>query len=114
HAMLLQGTPNDYVVATGESYSVREFVETAARALGIAIFWSGHGADEVGRDAAGRVIVKIDKRFFRPAEVHSLRGNYTKARKELGWKPQTTFEEMVEMMVRSDFDRLSFSQKRPW
>jgi GDPmannose 4,6-dehydratase len=113
HLMLQQDMPNDYVVATGQSYSVREFVETAARALGIAIYWSGHGVDEVGTDAAGRVIVKIDKRFFRPAEVHSLRGDYSKVRKELGWKPQTTFEEMVEMMVRSDFDRLSFSLKRP-
>lgn len=105
HLMLQHDKPDDYVVATGESHSVREFVEAAARILGMNIRWTGKGLDEVGEDQNGRIIIRVAKEFYRPAEVHSLRGDYSKARQQLGWQPEVSFEQLVEMMVRSDFDR---------
>jgi GDPmannose 4,6-dehydratase len=104
--MLQQDEPEDYVIATGRQRSVREFVEAAAGHLGMRIEWQGAGPDEYGVDAAtGRTVVRIDPRYFRPAEVDTLLGDPTKAREKLGWEPTTSFEELVEEMVRHDLDR---------
>jgi GDPmannose 4,6-dehydratase len=100
--MLQQDKPEDFVIATGVQYSVRDFVDAAARELGIAITWSGKGVDEVGRNAAGKVIVKVDPRYFRPTEVETLLGDPTKAKQKLGWVPKTTFAELVSEMVLED------------
>ena len=100
--MLQQKTPEDYVIATGMQYSVREFIEAAASELGIGITWKGKGVEERGYDAAGVQIVAVDPRYFRPTEVQSLLGDATKARKKLGWKPRTTFQELVAEMARED------------
>jgi GDPmannose 4,6-dehydratase len=105
HLMLQHDKPDDYVVATGESHSVREFVEAAARVLDMNIRWMGKGLDEVGVDQNGRTIIRVAKELYRPAEVHSLRGDYSKARQQFGWQPEVSFEQLVEMMVRSDLDR---------
>ena len=95
--------PDDYVLATGESRSVREFVELAFRETDIDIVWDGDGVEEKGRDAkTGTVRVEIDPRYFRPTEVDHLRGDATKARQVLGWRPGTTFEALVREMVRAD------------
>lgn len=100
--MLQQEKPDDYVIATGESRSVRDFVEATAKALGMHITWEGQGADEVGKDDRGNVIVKISERFYRPAEVDYLLGDATKAKEKLGWTPRTSFDDLVRMMVISD------------
>ena len=100
--MLQQAEPEDYVIATGEQHSVREFVEAAAAQLGMQVRWKGQGRDEKGHDAAGRCIVAIDPRYFRPAEVDTLVGDATKAREKLGWKPRVRFGELVAEMARED------------
>jgi GDPmannose 4,6-dehydratase len=100
--MLQQPAPQDFVIATGHQYSVREFVERAAAELGMRIRWQGSGADSVGRDGEGRVVVRIDKAYFRPAEVDTLLGDAAKAREVLGWRPRVGFEELVREMVASD------------
>ncbi len=101
--MLQQETADDYVIATGYRYSVRRFVETAARELGMEIRWEGAGIDETGVDlVTGKTVVRVDPRYFRPTETPSLVGDPAKAREKLGWKPQITFEEMVGEMVRAD------------
>ena len=100
--MLQQANAEDFVIATGVQYSVREFVEIAAAELGISISWKGTGVDEVGFDGSGRKIVAIDPRYFRPAEVETLLGDATKAREKLGWTPRTTFAELVKEMVHED------------
>lgn len=100
--MLQQEHPEDYVIATGRQYSVRDFVDAAAKELGMTIRWEGSGVDEKGYDGEGRCIVKVDPEYFRPTEVESLLGDPTKAREKLGWTPQTTFEELVVEMVRED------------
>lgn len=100
--MLQQDQPEDFVIATGMQYSVREFVDTAARELGIAIVWQGQGVDETGTDHNGNVIVRVDPRYFRPTEVETLLGDPTKAKEKLGWTPKTTFRELVAEMVRED------------
>jgi GDPmannose 4,6-dehydratase len=100
--MLQQDQPQDYVIATGQQYSVREFVERAAEHLGIRLQWKGEGADEQGIDAEGRVIVAVDPRYFRPAEVDTLLGDASRAQRELGWKPRTGFAEIVSEMVTED------------
>jgi GDPmannose 4,6-dehydratase len=92
----------DYVIATGEQHSVRDFVDAAAVELGIAITWEGHGIDEKGYDEKGRCIVAIDPRYFRPTEVENLLGDAGKAKRELGWSPRITFKELVAEMVRED------------
>ncbi len=102
--MLQQDKPEDYVIATGEQYSVREFVARAAEVLGMSITFEGEGVDEVGRDESGRVIVRVDPQYFRPAEVETLLGDASKARQELGWTPETSFDELVREMVESDFE----------
>jgi GDPmannose 4,6-dehydratase len=100
--MLQQPKPDDYVIATGRQFSVKEFVDTAAAELGIAIRWAGAGVEQAGFDAAGRCIVRVDPRYFRPTEVESLLGDASKAHSVLGWKPRISFEEMVREMVRED------------
>ena len=100
--MLQQETPEDYVIATGEQHSVREFVTIAAEDLGIVLTWRGHGIDEVAVDQSGAVVVAVDPRYFRPAEVETLLGDATYARTRLGWKPKVTFAELVKEMVQSD------------
>lgn len=102
--MLQQATPEDYVIATGENHSVREFVTLAFHYAGIELRWEGSGLDEKGIDTAtGRELVAVDPRFFRPAEVEQLLGNPTKARTKLGWNPhKTSFEELVRVMVEYD------------
>ena len=103
--MLQQEKPDDYVLATGESHSVREFVEKAFAATGRAIIWSGKGVDEIGRDAAsGAVLVRVDPRYFRPTEVDRLLGDSSKARARLGWRHETSFDELVREMVAADLD----------
>ncbi len=100
--MLQQEVPEDFVIATGVQHSVRDFVNIAAAELGMTITWQGEGADERGIDEKGNCIVAIDRRYFRPAEVETLVGDYTKAREKLGWTPKTTFRELVVEMVQAD------------
>ncbi|OGA03232.1 MAG: GDP-mannose 4,6-dehydratase, partial [Betaproteobacteria bacterium RIFCSPLOWO2_02_FULL_62_17] len=102
--MLQQDHPEDYVIATGEQHSVREFVGAAARKLDIALNWKGAGSDEKGYDAQGRCIVAVDPRYFRPAEVETLLGDAAKARDKLGWKPKISFDQLVTEMVQSDLE----------
>lgn len=102
--MLQQPEPDDFVLATGTSHSVREFVNTAALKLGITMEWVGHGLDEVGINAeSGRVLVRVDPGLFRPSEVENLCGDASKARAAFGWRPTTSFEELVGEMVESDY-----------
>jgi len=100
--MLQQAAPRDYVIATGAQYSVRDFVNAAAQALDLPVSWSGAGLEETGADASGRVIVRVDPRYFRPTEVETLLGDPTRAREELGWVPRIPFRDMVAEMVRED------------
>lgn len=101
--MLQQDRPEDYVIATGRQHSVRDFVDMAARELEIPLQWEGVGVNEKGRHAkTGKVIVVVDPRYFRPAEVETLLGDSTKARLNLGWSPKITFEQLVREMVRED------------
>jgi GDPmannose 4,6-dehydratase len=104
--MLQAPEPDDYVIATGRSHSVREFCDLAFARIGLPLQWSGSGIDEKGTAADGRVLVEIDPDFFRPAEVDALIGDATKARERLGWTPRTTFEALVEMMVDHDLAEL--------
>jgi GDPmannose 4,6-dehydratase len=104
--MLQQDRPADYVVATGETHTVREFIEEAFKVVGMQIKWEGKGLNEVGK-VNGKIVVKVDSKFYRPAEVSLLRGNPSKARKELGWKPKTSFKELVKMMVEADLKDIS-------
>ena len=105
--ILQQPKPDDYVLATGESHSVREFIELAFAQVGRNVVWSGSGDDEVGVDnASGQVLVKIDRRYFRPTEVDELHGDASKAKRELGWKAETTFTDLVAEMVKSDLELL--------
>jgi GDPmannose 4,6-dehydratase len=101
--MLQQPEPDDYVLATGESHSVREFVERAFAHVDRAIEWRGRGVDEVGVDTkTGKALVKIDPRYFRPTEVESLRGDASKAHQRLGWRPAVAFADLVREMVEED------------
>jgi GDPmannose 4,6-dehydratase len=101
--ILQQDKPDDYVIATGEQHSVREFVEAAFEEVGIGISWKGEGVDEKGcHSESGEVLVEVDKRYFRPTEVETLLGDPSKAKKELGWSPKVGFRELVAEMVRED------------
>lgn len=105
--MLQQEVPDDYVIATGETHTVREFVEKAFGHVGIKIRWGGEGVDEVGyNDATGEAVVKVDPRYFRPTEVEHLLGNPTKAKEKLGWVPAIAFEALVKEMVEADVKML--------
>lgn len=101
--MLQQDRPEDYVLATGEEHSVREFVEASFRRRGLDLEWRGEGVDETGVDrATGRVLVRIHPRYFRPSEVETLLGDASRARREIGWAPRVSFEELVAEMVDAD------------
>ena len=101
--ILQQPEPDDYVIASGEQHSVREFVEMAFKEVDIEIRWEGKGVDEKGIDSkSGKVLVEVDPSYFRPTEVESLLGDPTKAKKKLGWKPKISFSDMVAEMVRED------------
>ena len=100
--MLQQDKPEDFVIATGVQYSVRDFVNAAAAEAQMTIIWSGSGVDEKGYDENGKCIVAVDPRYFRPAEVETLLGDATKAQEKLGWTPKITFEELVSEMMRED------------
>lgn len=101
--MLQQDTPEDFVIATGEQHSVREFVELAANEIGIKIQWEGQDTDEKGYDVeSGKCIVEVDPRYFRPAEVETLLGDATYAKDKLGWMPQTSFKSLVAEMMHED------------
>lgn len=103
--MLQQDAPDDYVVSTGETHEVREFVDLAFKAAGIELEWSGEGVDEIAKDkATGKVVVKVNPQFFRPAEVDLLLGDPTKAETKLGWKREISFQELVERMVKHDLE----------
>ena len=102
--MLQQDTPEDYVIATGVQYSVRQFVDAAASALDMKIHWAGEGVDETGTDHNGNVVVRVDTRYFRPTEVETLLGDPTKAKDKLGWTPSTSFDDLVAEMVRADLE----------
>ena len=104
--MMQADKPDDYVIATGETHSVREFCELAFELAGMPIAWRGKGLEEVGVDAEGKVRVRVDSRYFRPAEVDVLQGDASYARKKLGWKPTVSFEELVRMMVEADMARV--------
>lgn len=104
--MLQAKEPDDFILATGETHSVREFVEQAAKILGMEILWKGKGKQEKGIDKkTGKVIVEIDPKYYRPAEVDLLIGDYSKARKKLGWEPRTKFKELVKLMVEHDLEQ---------
>ena len=106
--MLNAVSADDYVLATGSTWTIREFVERAASVLGYHVEWSGVGAAETGTDRkTGKVLVTVDPKFYRPAEVDCLKGDASKAREILGWRPEISFGALVEMMVRADNDRIT-------
>jgi GDPmannose 4,6-dehydratase len=108
-----QDEPDDYVLATGEAHSVREFVEKAFVCVGRTIVWKGTGADEKGMDReSGKVLIEVDPRYFRPTEVEALIGDPRKAHNKLGWRHRVTFDELVQDMVKSDLDTIRFEQQR--
>ena len=102
--MLQQDKPQDYVIATGEQYSVREFVQRCANILDLDLRWQGSGVDEKALDANGNIVVAVDPRYFRPTEVETLLGDPSKAKRELGWTPRTPFNDLVREMVESDLN----------
>jgi len=109
--MIQQNKPDDYVISTGKSYSVREFVEEAFKNINIEIKWKGNGINEYGYDqSTKKIIIKISAVYFRPTEVYELRGNSSKARNILNWKPKTTFKKMVKKMVNNDISEYSSSK----
>jgi len=112
--MLQQDRPDDYVLATGKSYSVRQFVECAFREVGISLEWRSSGVNEKGYDqTSGRLLVEVDPRYFRPTEVELLVGDASKARAKLGWTYETSFEELVAEMVREDLEAMPQQAERP-
>ena len=97
--------PDDYVIATGELHSVRDFVDAAFKATGITLKWSGEGTGTVGTDAStGRELVGVDPEFYRPSEVSGAAGNASRAKAVLGWRPRTSFDELVRIMVEHDIE----------
>jgi len=100
--MLQQEKPQDYVIATGQQYSVREFIDRCAARLELNLTWKGSGLDEKAYDSDGNVVVVVDPRYFRPTEVETLLGDPSKAQRELGWTPRTSFDQLVEEMISAD------------
>jgi GDPmannose 4,6-dehydratase len=112
HLMLQQEKPDDFVIATGETHSIREFIELSCKELDIEITWKGTGVNEIGIDSnTGKTIIKINERFFRPTEVEILLGDASKAKEKLGWSAKTKFEELVKLMVKSDYDLIKNNDK---
>jgi len=107
--MLQVDEPDDYVVSSNETHKVREFVEMAFKVVDINISWEGEGVEEIGKDDDGRILVRVDPKYFRPTEVDLLLGDSTKIRTKLGWKPTTTFSELVREMVESDVANVHLS-----
>ncbi len=108
--MLQADTPDDYILATGETHTVREFTELTAKFFGYDLSWEGSGAEEIGKDrASGNVLVRIDPRYFRPTEVNVLLGDATKAKKTLGWEPTVKFAELVEIMAKAEADSIEIT-----
>lgn len=104
--MMQQDEPDDFVLATNETHTVRELAELTCQTLGMNLEWQGEGIEEQGIDLnTGKTIIRIDPEYFRPAEVDLLIGDYSKAKKEMGWEPKTTFRELIEIMTESDFKR---------
>ena len=110
--ILQQANPDDYVIATGEQHTVREFCELAFRHVGINLRWEGKGREEKGVDeATGKVLVEVSPDFYRPTDVVNLLGNPAKARRELGWNPRkTSFEQLVNLMVDSDMEKVAMER----
>lgn len=107
YMMLQQEKPDDFVLATGKTHTVRDFIERSSQILGFDLVWEGEGVDEKGIDRlSGKTIVEVSKEFYRPAEVDILIGDFSKAKKELGWQPETTFEELIELMIRAEISRV--------
>lgn len=105
--MLQQDEPDDYVVATGETHTVREFAQNAFESAGYEIEWEGEGVDEIGRDkSTGDVLVEVDPEYFRPAEVDLLKGDPSKAEEKLGWTPKKNFEDLVQIMIKNDLESI--------
>ncbi len=102
--MLQADQPDDYVIATNETHTVREFCELAFGQVDLPLTWEGEGVDEVGRGPDGEPLVQVDPRYFRPAEVDLLLGDASKAQRELGWTPRVKFRELVAMMVQHDVE----------
>lgn len=100
--MLQQDKPQDYVISTGQQYSVREFVQRCAKRLGVDLTWQGSGVEEKAYDKDGNLIVAVDPRYFRPTEVETLLGDSTRAQRQLGWAPRTSFDQLVEEMIEAD------------
>lgn len=110
--MLQQPEPDDYVLATNQSHTVREFAEIAFKEVGRSIEWQGSGVDEIGLDReTGATLVAVHSDYFRPTEVDYLLGDYSKAKEKLGWEPKVTFEEMVKQMVAADFERIKHERR---
>ena len=105
--MLQQEKAEDYCIATGQQHTVREFVERACSILEIDLTWKGEGTKEVGIDASNdKIIIKIDKKYYRPTEVESLLGDSSKAARQLNWKPKITFDELVKEMIMFDYNKI--------
>jgi len=100
--MLQQEKPEDFVIATGKQYSVREFVDAAAAELGMSLTWKGSGVEQKAFNAEGKCVVAVDPRYFRPTEVETLLGDPSKAKRLLGWEPKISFKELVAEMARED------------
>jgi len=110
--MLQQEKPEDFVIATGETHSVREFIEECCKELNIKLRWEGEGVDEIGIDEeSGKPIIKINPKYFRPTEVDLLLGDPRKAKEKLGWVAETKFEDLVKVMIKSDFELVSKGEK---
>ena len=103
--MLQKKTPNDYVIATNKSYTVRKFIQETYKYLGVRIEWKGRGNKEVGIDKqTNKIIIKVNPKYYRPNEVENLRGNPSKAKKDLKWKPKVTFKELVKEMIEYELN----------
>lgn len=112
--MLQQNEPDDFVLATGETHTVREFIELTFKELDIIIEWKGEGVNETGVDKkTGKILIEIDPQYFRPTEVDILLGDYSKAKEKLGWEPETKFTELVQMMVKADLALMESKKSNP-
>ena len=111
HKILQQKKPSDYVIATGREYTIKKFVEKTAKKLKLRLYWSGKGIKEHALDESGKIIIKISKIYFRPLEVEFLKGDATKARKVLKWKPKINLDRLIDEMIEYEKDLLFDSKK---